>query len=98
VTACERCDGRGKVWAHDRYGDGHGGLNGGEWGYFQCSACDGTGDANAKEKRRANWPESWEIRVCYTCGTPKSNLGYTACDKPYCGTQGHGETVKVVRA
>lgn len=40
---CSHCDGKGDVWCHDPSGDGHGGLNGGSWGWLQCGTCHGKG-------------------------------------------------------
>lgn len=41
TVPCDKCDARGKVYCHDPSGDGHGGLNGGSWGYLQCGKCHG---------------------------------------------------------
>ncbi len=40
---CDHCNSEGKVFCHDPSGDGHGGLNGGSWDYFQCHKCHGKG-------------------------------------------------------
>lgn len=37
---CPACNSKdGWVWMHDPGGDGHGGLNGGSWGWFPCGTC-----------------------------------------------------------
>lgn len=40
---CSKCKGRGYTSYHDRYADGHGGLNGGSWVSYNCDQCGGTG-------------------------------------------------------
>lgn len=39
VYDCEHCEDKHWFYMHDPSGDGHGGLNGGSWGYFPCGQC-----------------------------------------------------------